>query len=138
MFSSNQIFKVSCDDRQLETVLHTAIDMYSSGDVEHFLKTAVYQTTDNKIALGWYVTEPTHGWNKFPFGATTMEVVLSLVRQFCKEHSIKGGHFCDGSYRQGYIVENIPKSMRDENDDGVKSPFYGIVTVASYENFYAK
>lgn len=138
MFSSNQVFTVSCDDTQLETVLCTAISMHETGNVERFLKTAVYQTTDRKIALGWCSSEPANGWNKFPLGAPTMEMVLALVRQFCKEHPVRGEHFWDGSYRQGYIIKAIPEDMGDKNEDGVKSPFYGIFTIEAYENFYSK
>lgn len=138
MFSSNQVFTVSCDDTQLETVLRTAISMHESGNIERFFKTAVYQTTDQKIALGWCGSDPAKGWNKFPLGAPTMEMVLAFVRQFCKEHPVSGDHFWDGSYRQGYIIKAIPENMGDENEDGIKSPFYGVITIEAYENCYSK
>lgn len=61
MFSSNQVFEVSCTKSQLRAVLAFALDL--ANDERTRPRNLVYQTTsDGRFAIGWFHQEPKAGW----------------------------------------------------------------------------
>lgn len=71
------------------------------------------------------------------FERPSIGLIVEAAKQCAEEHPAKSERFWDGGYEQGYLVEAIPEMMSDEYD-GVKNPFYGIISVRSYECFYSK
>ncbi len=135
MFSSNQKFAVSCDARQLEDVVMFALRMEDDRGVN---RTLAYQITqDGRFVLGWYNKEPEDGWKKFPFENPSIGLIVELAKQTAKEHPAKHKEMWDGLYEDGYLVERTEKSMGHERD-GIREPFYGIISVRSFSCFYAK
>lgn len=141
MFSSNQIFSVSgalSHTDELETALTLALRL--SGNYRSFSeKTSipVYQiTSKNKYALGWAGSETPKGWQTYPFDFD-INIICSIIRQFLAKQKVERDIW-DGGYDKGFLVKVIDETFSDENEDGVKSPFYGIVTIEPYTCFYSK
>lgn len=135
MFSSNQIFKVSGDMSQLKMALGFAIDFDESSH-----KDLVFQTTkDGKYCIGWKPkNELPKGWQKFQFDFDT-DIVGKIIAQYLHKHreSDSPYEYFDGSTDIGFVMENIPDDFSDEYE-GIKNPFYGIVSFKPFMNFYAK
>ena len=131
MFSSEQVFKVSGDFSQLELALNFAMNMWG-GKVN---KQYYFQITeDGRYCIGWYNAE---GWTPFQFDFDT-HIVSEIIKQHLKKHKVENSDydFWDGSTSDGFLMKNIEQSAIDR--DGIKQPFYGIVSIEYYENFYAK
>lgn len=135
MFSSNQIFKVSGDMSQLEIALRFAIDFDESN-----YKRLVYQKTeDGKYCIGWKPeNELPKGWQEFQFDFDT-DIVSKIIAQYLYKHreSDNSYEYFDGTTDIGFVMENIPHVFSDEYE-GIKEPFYGIVSFKPFMNFYAK
>jgi hypothetical protein len=135
MFSSNQIFKVSGDMSQLEMALRFAIDYDESNH-----KRLVFQKTeDGKYCIGWKPeNELPKGWQEFQFDFDT-DIVSKIIAQYLYKHreSDSPYEYFDGSTDIGFVMENIPDVFSDEYE-GIKNPFYGIVSFKPFMNFYAK
>lgn len=134
MFSSNQKFCVSCTEDQLKGVVELALSMYTVGKRKPSL---AYQTTAEKIAIGYFYDEPDKGWNKFMFDDPGMDFVLAAIKQFTKDHpscEYEGG---DGSHYPGYIVELVEGGFASEWD-GIKNPCRGIFSVRAFNCYYSK
>ena len=130
MFSSDQILKISGAMEQLEMTIEFAINMHGIG------KSGIcYQITeDGKYCLGWGDEE---GWSKFPFDFD-MHIVSEIVKQHLKKQKIEDPYsYSDGSSELGLLMKVIPETFSDEKD-GIKHPFYGIVSIEPYFNFYGK
>ena len=130
MFSSDQIFEVSGSMDQLEKAIKFAIDMRGIS------KSGIsYQITKNgKYCLGWGDEEE---WKKYPFDFD-VHIVSEIVKQFLKKQDCEDPYsWSDGSSEKGFLMKIIPEVFSDEKD-GVKKPFYGIVSIEPYMNFYAK
>ena len=130
MFSSDQIFEVSGSMDQLEKAIKFAIDMRGIG------KSGIsYQITKNgKYCLGWGDEEE---WKKYPFDFD-VHIVSEIVKQFLEKQDCEDPYaWADGSSEKGFLMKVIPEVFSDEKD-GVKKPFYGIVSIEPYMNFYAK
>ena len=130
MFSSDQIFEVSGSMDQLEKAIKFAIDMHGIG------KSGIsYQITKNgKYCLGWGDEEE---WKKYPFDFD-VHIVSEIVKQFLEKQDCEDPYaWADGSSEKGFLMKVIPEVFSDEKD-GVKKPFYGIVSIEPYMNFYAK
>lgn len=130
MFSSDQIFEVSGDMDQLEKAIRFAIDMHGIG------KSGIsYQITKNrKYCLGWGDEEE---WKKYPFDFD-VHIVSEIVKQFLEKQECEDPYaWADGSSEKGFLMKVIPEVFSDEKD-GIKKPFYGIVSIEPYMNFYAK
>lgn len=132
MFSSEQIFEISGEMDQLEKTIKFAIDMHGIG------KSGIYYqvTEDGKYCLGWGDKE---GWNKFPFDFD-VHIVSEIVKQHLEKQKddmedIYGSD--DGCSELGFLMMAIPCTCGD-SWEGVKNPFYGIVSIEPYMNFYAK
>ena len=54
-----------------------------------------------------------------------------LMHQTVEEESY------DGSYTKGFLIKDIPKTYDNENN-GVKDPFYAIISIEAYTCFYHK
>jgi hypothetical protein len=130
MFSSDQIFEVSGSMDQLEKAIKFAIDMHGIG------KSGIsYQITKNgKYCLGWGDDEE---WKKYPFDFD-VHIVSEIVKQFLEKQDCEDPYaWADGSSEKGFLMKIIPEVFSDEKD-GIRKPFYGIVSIEPYMNFYAK
>ena len=131
MFSSDQIFAVSGDMGQLEAAIKFALDMYDIA--RNHVK---YQITrDGKYCLGW--GDDKEGWSKYPFDFD-VHIVAEIVKQHLKKQDCEDSYaWADGSSEKGFLMKAIPNLFSDEYE-GIKKPFYGIVSIEPYMNFYAK
>ena len=130
MFSSDQIFFFFFSMDQLEKAIKFAIDMRGIS------KSGIsYQITKNgKYCLGWGDEEE---WKKYPFDFD-VHIVSEIVKQFLEKQDCEDPYaWADGSSEKGFLMKVIPEVFSDEKD-GVKKPFYGIVSIEPYMNFYAK
>lgn len=132
MFSSEQIFEISGEMDQLEKTIKFAIDMHGIG------KSGIcYQITeDGKYCLGWGNEE---GWSKFPFDFDA-HIVSEIVKQHLKKQEDKMEDpysWFDGSSELGFLMKVIPSTFADDWK-GIKKPFFGIVSIEPFINFYAK
>ena len=130
MFSSEQIFKVSGDMSQLEMAIKFAIDMY-----EVNTDSIRYQITeDGKYCLGW---SGAGCWQKFPFDFD-IHIVAQIVKQHLKKQKCEDPYeWADGTSDKGFLMTAIPELFSDEYK-GIKEPFYGIISIEPFMNFYAK
>lgn len=135
MFSSNQVFEISGSMDQLELALRFAIE-YDESNIKHL----VYQITeDGKYCIGWTPErELIKGWNKFQFDFD-YEIVSRIIVQFLNKQEKQDSMYdsFDGSTDVGFLMKNIPDLFSDEYE-GIKQPFYGIVSFEVFSNFYAK
>lgn len=130
MFSSDQIFEVSGDMQQLEKTIRFAIDMNGIG------KSGIcYQKTeDGKFCLGWGDEE---GWSPFPFDFDP-HIVAEIVKQHLEKQDCEDPYaWADGSSDKGFLMKVIPETCADEYK-GIKNPFYGIVSIEPFMNYYSK
>lgn len=129
MFSSEQVFEVSGDMSQLEKTISFAIDMYGNR------KKISYQITeDGKYCLGWHDDE---GWNEYPFDFDP-HIVAEIVKQHLEKQDCEDPYdWADGSSDKGFLMKAIPQTFAD-TANGIKHPFYGIVSIEPFMNFYAK
>ena len=133
MFSSNQKLEISGDYNQLKSALEFALK-YDGTD----LNKLCYQTTDDgKYCLGWFCDgEPFDGWKKFQFDFD-VEIVSKIIIQFLSKQKQEEIPVFDGGTNNGFIMEVIPKKFSDY-ENGIRNPFYGIVSFKSFTCFYSK
>ena len=131
MFSSEQIFDINGDMGQLEKTIRFAIDM--NGIEKNRIK---YQITKNgKYCLGW--GDEKDGWSKFPFDYDT-HIVAEIVKQHLRKQDVEDPYECwDGSSELGFRMKAIDNVFSSEKD-GIKNPFFGIVSIEAEYIFYAK
>lgn len=132
MFSSEQIFEVSGDFDQLELAIKFAMDMHDwKGDKQYYFQI----TEDGKYCIGW---SDENGWKPFPFDFD-VHIVSEIVKQHLRKHRTKDSNYewADGSTDDGFLMKAIPETFSSE-ENGIKNPFYGIVSIEYFENFYAK
>ena len=130
MFSSDQVFEVSGDMSQLEKTIRFAIDMHGIG------KSGIsYQKTeDGKFCLGWGDEK---GWSPFPFDFDP-HIVAEIVKQHLEKQDCENPYaWADGSSDKGFLMKVIPETFADEYK-GIKGPFYGIVSIEPFMNYYGK
>ena len=132
MFSSEQIFKVSGEMDQLEMAIKFAVSMFGKSN-----NGLSYQITkDGKYCIGWHVEE-SEGWKAFPFDFDA-HIVSEIVKQHIGKQECEDPYsWSDGSSEKGFLMEAIPQLFSDEHD-GIRNPFYGIVSIKPFMNFYAK
>lgn len=136
MFSSNQEFKISGNFNQLQLALDFAIQ-YDETNEKHI----VFQTTeDGKYCIGWALDgHPYKGWKSFQFDYDS-EIVAKIIIQYLSKQEYKTLSeevYFDGGTDKGFLMKLIPKTFLEEQD-GIKSPFYGIVSFETFTNFYSK
>lgn len=131
MFSSEQVFEISGDMSQLEPAIKFAIGMYEIGK-----NGITYQITeDGKYCLGWASGD---GWEKYPFDFDA-HIIAEIVKQHLakQEYDDSAYSYSDGAIEKGFLMKVIPSLFSDEYKK-VKHPFYGIVSIEPFVNFYAK
>ena len=133
MMSSNQVFEISGSFDQLQLALDFAINFDGHG--QH-TKSLVFQTTeDGKYCIGWKPDNgPTKGWQDFQFDFDS-EIVAKIIIQFLKKQKRKESpyEYFDGGTNKGFLMKLI-----SDGQDGIKNPFYGIVSFETFTNFYSK
>lgn len=133
MFSSEQIFEVSGDMDQLEKTIDFAVSMHGLPAS----KTLSYQITkDGKYCLGWY---DENGWKKLPFEYDA-HIIAEIVKQHLNKQDCENpysSNLYDGSSEKGFLMKVIDNTFSDE-ENGIKHPFYGIVSIEPFYNYYAK
>ena len=131
MFSSEQKFEVSGEISQLEDTIKFAIEMHGIG------KSGIcFQITeDGRFCLGWGNAE---GWNKLPFDFDA-HIVAEIVKQHLakQEYDDSAYSYYDGAIERGFLMKVIPCNC-ENYWNGIKEPFYGIVSIEPFVNFYAK
>ena len=131
MFSSEQKFEVSGDISQLEATIKFAIEMYGLGK-----SSICFQITkDGRFCLGWGDEE---GWNKFPFDYDPHIIAEIVEQHLAKQEYDEDEYSCyDGSIEHGFLMKVIPCTCAS-SWNGIKEPFYGIVSIEPFVNFYGK
>ena len=134
MFSSNQVFQISGCMEQLEEALRFALSFS-----ENSHNKIVFQTTDDgKYCIGWKGDSDIKGWQQFQFDFDASIVAKIIIQYLQKqEKAVSGYELFDGGTEQGFIMKNIPELFSDEYQ-GIKNPFYGIVSFEKFCNFYSK
>ena len=129
MFSSNQKLEISGDYPQLKHALEFAIKYYEPQ------KVTFQKTKNGKFCLGWYTNEH---WTDFQFNFD-IDIVSKIIIQFLEEQKHKQRKYdnSDGSTSEGFLMKVIQSTFADE-ENGIKEPFYGIVSFEKFTNFYAK
>lgn len=140
MFSSNQEFKISGDFSQLKHALQFALE-YSGN------RNFCFQRTGDSYCIGWMTMNPKGehvaetGWTKFQFDfdyEIVSKIVEQELRKITKETKVEDPFlYADGGSSLGFIMENIPMLFSDEWK-GIKKPFYGIIRIQPFYNYYAK
>lgn len=131
MFSTEQKFEVSGDMTQLEEAVKFAINMFDIGK-----SNICFQITDDgKYCLGWGMQE---GWTLFPFDFDA-HIIAKIVEQHLSKQVYNEDDyaFYDGCTGDGFLMKVIPCTFADTYN-GIKNPFYGIVSIEPFVNYYAK
>lgn len=131
MFSSEQIFDINGEMDQLEMSIKFAMQMNG------IPKNPSYQITkDGKYCLGWIVDEK-EGWKPLPFDFDA-HIVAEIVKQHLRKQDIEDPYDdWDGSSELGFRMKVIDRVFSNEKD-GVRQPFYGIVSIEPEYIYYAK
>ena len=131
MFSSEQIFEVNGTMDQLELAIKFAMDM--NGYTKHIS----YQiTNDGKYCLGWTIDEK-NGWKELPFDFNA-HIVAEIVKQHLEKQDVEDPYDdWDGSSEKGFLMKVIDRVFSNEKN-GIKKPFYGIVSIEPHYIYYAK
>lgn len=135
MFSSNQIFSVSCDERQLPGVIKLVLSMDRVSDHKH--KLAYQKIADGRIAIGWFFNDCVEGWKPFEFDCPDEELLLAVIKQYVRAYPSDDYEGGDGSHHPGYLVEVADRSFASEYK-GIKNSMYAIFTVRAFNCFYHK
>lgn len=134
MFSSNQKLEISGDYNQLKSALEFALK-YDGTD----LNKLCYQTTnDGKYCLGWFdgKGEPFLGWKKFQFDFD-IDIVSKIIIQFLSKQKQEEMPVLDGDTDNGFIMKVIHETF-SSYENGIRKPFYGIVSFKPFTCFYSK
>lgn len=142
MFASNQILEISgCfDDRDaLKNALEFALK--ASGKLNVFTRTqepaiCVFQVTkDGKYCIGSTFKE-IDGWIEYPFDFD-IDIITAIAEQHLKKVETSPLYEGDGSYRKGFLLKVIPETFASELN-GIKNPYYGILSIEAYDAYYSK
>lgn len=140
MFSSNQVLTISGKMEQLGSALAFALDYSGFSELidDPERKThIVYQIAqDGCFCIGYAFDEPKEGWEEFQFGFDRT-IVASVIERHIDSLPVEKPDWGDGGYRKGFLMQAISESMASERD-GIKRPFYGIVSFRPYYAFYSK
>lgn len=131
MMSSNQIFEISGDFNQLRSALDFAINYSRVNE-----KDLCFQiTNDGKFCIGWGNKK---GWERFQFGYD-LEIVSKIIVKHLENQKYERSpyEYYDGETNEGFLMKVIPEVFSDKYE-GIKNPFYGIVSFQPFTNFYSK
>lgn len=135
MFSSNQVLEISGEFYQLQGALDFAIGYYEKEE-----KDLVFQITENgKYCIGWKPNDYSiEGWENFQFDFDS-EIVSKIIIQFLKKQKCKDSpyDYFDGGTNEGFLMKVLPQTFAEE-ENGIKDPFYGIVSFETFVNYYSK
>ena len=93
-------------------------------------------TEDGKYCIGW-LSDEKKGWHPLPFDFDA-HIMAEIVKQHLKKQDIEDPYEdWDGSSEKGFLMKVIDRTFADE-EDGIKNPFYGIVSIEPYYIYYAK
>ena len=144
MFSSNQILEISGNlviPNELELALEFALK-YSGYDknmlqdeIDRGCKLVYQITKDGRYCIGWGFESIPTGWNKYPF-TFNIKQVSSIIKEHLESFQIKETSRSGGTYTKGFVMQCINESLENEKD-GIKNPFYGIVCFKPYTCFYS-
>lgn len=142
MFASNQKLKISgCLEHQGELFEALTFALKFSGELECFARndrpaTCVYQITDDgRYCIGWAFEGIKEGWKEFGFDFD-LDIISEIITKYLRKQEKEVG-IPDGAYHKGFLMKVIKETMADEKD-GIKNPFYGIVSFEPYTCFYSK
>lgn len=136
MYSSNQIIKVSCDERQLKFAIKFFFQM--KGVDEWKQRKISYQIIPGgKIAIGWYFDEPPTGWQRFPVSDPSVDLLAATISDYLKAFPAKSSYTGDGSTKVGFYLETIEDWTYEQTSD-IYCDDYTIFVASSYSNYYAK
>lgn len=137
MFSSNQRLEVSGRLSSVTDVFRSlkfALSSYNDNELE--LNSLYYQiTNDGKFCVGCcYV--PVDCWSKVE--QESLEDFASKIYSFLREQEVDNPYkYADGSSHKGFLMKAIPESLADDAN-GIKKPFYGIVSFESFYSYYSQ
>lgn len=140
MFSSNQTLQVSGCLRHKGELRHALeFAMNASGWKDAMTRAekpckCVFQISkDGKYCIGWGGERK--GWTEFPFDFD-LDIISQIIIQHLSKQKIvyEGG---DGTYDAGFLMKNIANSFSEE-ENGIRNPFYGIVSFEPYTCYYSK
>lgn len=144
MFSSNQVFEISGDMKQLETAIE--FSMRYSGQEPCFTRNdkpakCVYQITDdNRYCIGWALhgETPPDGWSEYPFDYDP-KIISAIVCQWLEKvpKPIDEHEGFDGAHRIGFLLQESGGN-RWKDLEGIKNGFHCIITLKPFWCFYAK
>ena len=131
MFSSNQKLVISGEMSQLKQAMEFAIK-FAEVKEENL---AFQITDDGKFCLGWFQNEY---WKPFQFDYDAT-IVSKIIENFLKKqkHPESVYDYGDGCTAEGFLMKVIDSSF-SEKHNGIKEPFYGIVSFEKYTNYYSK
>ena len=131
MFSSNQILQISGTFEQLKECIEFALKMYGL----HTNDLTFQLTKNGKFCIGWLDKEP---WQRFQFGFS-IDIAVESIKKFLQEQPRQESlyDYDDGGTDDGFLMKVIPETFSDIHE-GIKQPFYGIVSFESYTNYYSK
>lgn len=130
MFSSNQIFEISGTLEQLEETLKFVFKFYGCNSNGVYYQIA----KDGKFCLGWYETK---NWKKFDLEVDTHIISEMIKVHLKKQERDESYDWADGSTGDGFLMKCIDETFSDEKD-GIKEPFYGIISIEQFTTFYSK
>lgn len=135
MFSSNQVFCVSCASEQLQDVLALALKMYFGSN--GWRRLCCQMTNGGKFVIGTHNGTPYPGWDRMIFDEPSLELITSALKQFALEHPAPAIEEGEGMYEDGFTVEACTDtSLVDDGE--IRNPYGAIVTVRAYKCFYSK
>lgn len=143
MFSSNQVLLLSgpLDGPDLEQALAFALefsDQLAGFGTESAKSCPVYQiTADGKFCIGWRLKSRTlPHWADFPVPYTAKQIA-GRIRDHLRPMYSGPQYTSCGVWKSGFLMSVISESMASESQ-GVKNPFYGIVSFEVFPVFYSK
>lgn len=123
MFSSNQLFDISCESDGLETVIRTAIDLYGED---------LFTRTDNPVRLAFSEPMPgiyalgtgsmpdkvstPRGWTDYPFDYDPKLIAMIINKWVSKQNPPDKIPSTDGSCERGIRVQSILSLCTGDND----------------------
>lgn len=135
MYSDNQILDISGSFRQLNKALKFALDFSENKESD-----ICYQVVGNKYCIGWLLSdgEAPKGWRKYPFTPSVAIIEQIIMSELIKmKYEPCGYEYGDGSCSKGFRMRCLEDSPELE-DEGIENPFYGIVSIEPYTNYYGK
>ena len=141
MFSSNQVLEISgCLSHEGELENALKFGMIFSGEIEYLTRQKdpaklIYQIAGNKYCIGTCYSKIPNGWEAYSFDFD-VDIVSRIIIQFLNKFE-KLTDFWDGSYEKGFLMKCIPECLGDELN-GIKEPFYGLLSFEPFTCFYSK